>query len=139
MAQRNGEGRRHRHGGNAREELAEQLGGPLEVLPTAENFPPQVRIIRAEIIGENKCRAEGYTVQAPAPVFALCRKLIAVEFNPSMRLEAWRGNTLALTIRTLAEGAALSVDESRSSFCRWKPFSRAAVSPPMRRNGRVVP
>lgn len=113
------------------------LGGTIEASNTLPNQPKQA--VRAELVGSNTCRVEGYTVQAPAPVLAACRKLIATGFDPNRALHVYRGETVALTIRTIAEGAALSVDESRSSFCRWKPFSRAAVSPPMRRNVRAVP
>lgn len=137
MPHQNGEGRRRRHGGNARVEV-EQLGGALNKLLHLKQSPGQDPVIVAELSGDDTCTVGNITVRAAAPTFAMSRRLIAAGFDPNCALHAFRGNTLALTIRTIAEGASLSIDEGRSSFCRWKPLSRAAVSPPMRRNVRAV-
>ena len=76
MRYQNGEGPDHRVGGVEAQEL-EQLGRRLEVLPTAEKSLRQVRVIRAEIVGADRCYAEAHCVRGAAPVLAMCRKLIA--------------------------------------------------------------
>jgi len=63
-----------------------------------------------------------------APVLAVCRKLTSAGFDPSRPLHAYRGDTLSLKVRSIGEGARLTVDETRTAFARWKPFSHAAVS-----------
>ena len=68
-------------------------------------------IIKAEIIGSDRCEAEGFSVRANAPVLALCRKLIEAGFDPARPLEAYRGSTMCLRVRSIGEGAKLSVEE----------------------------
>jgi hypothetical protein len=46
-------------------------------------------MIRAEIIGTDRCTAEGYTARSSAPVLALCRKLIDADFDPERTLRAY--------------------------------------------------
>ncbi len=128
MARQNGEGPDHRSGGVEAQEL-EQLGRRLEVLPTAEKSPRQVRVIRAEIVGADQCHAEGYHVGGAAPVLAICRKLIAAGLDPGRPLHAYRGNTLCLVVRSIGRGAELVIDERRMAFARWRALSCAEVSP----------
>jgi hypothetical protein len=92
--------------------------------------------IHAELTGTDSCSALGITVSAGAPVLALCRKLIKDGYDPSMPLEAWRGSTLCLRVRSIGEAAKLDVDGS-TRFCR---SSKIPHSPPdafksPRRNG----
>lgn len=65
--------------------------------------------ICATIIGDDLCKAEGITARGSAPVLALCRKLVAAGHDPGAPLEAWRGATLCLRVRTIGEGAKLTV------------------------------
>lgn len=138
MAHQNGKGLDHHYGGVEAREF-EQLGGPLEVLPTAGNSPKQVQVICAEIVGIDCASAEGITAHGPAPVLKLCRLLIQSGIGAATPLEAYRGPVLCLRIRSIGEGAALSVDEIRTAFCRWKAFPSAAGSPSMRQTGRPAP
>lgn len=85
-----------------------------------------VQVIRAEIVGEDRSEAEGLSARG---VLALCRSLIAAGFDPARPLHAYRGRVPCLEIRSLRAGAALTVDESRIAFVRWKAFPHAAVSP----------
>jgi len=119
--------------------LGERPGRRLEVLPTAEKPPGQARVIRAEIHGDDRCAAEGITVVAGAPVLGICRKLIEARHDPETPLEAWRGDVLALRVRSIGDGAALTVDEHNGTrLAKWKPFCRSAVSPRIaRREGTV--
>jgi hypothetical protein len=48
--------------------------------------------VRAQLLGDHTCSALGYTVSSSAPVLALCRKLVAAGHDPSLPLEAWRGD-----------------------------------------------
>lgn len=69
--------------------------------------------MRAELIGSNQATACGVTVSGRnAPVLALCRALIEAGHDPAIPLEAYRGNTLCLRVRSIGEGAALSVSEA---------------------------
>jgi hypothetical protein len=80
--------------------------------------------IRARITGSNHCEADGLTVRAAAPVLAMCRKLIEAGYDPARPLHAYRGDVLALRVRSIAAAAKLTVDESRTPrFVRWKPFA----------------
>jgi hypothetical protein len=96
--------------------------------------------VRAEIIGENRCSAEGCTVQAPAPVPALCRKLIEVGVNPDRPLLAYRGEVLSIIVKSIGAAAKLTVKERPYGpvFERWVPFPAPPVSPPMSKTGRKV-
>jgi hypothetical protein len=58
-----------------------------------------------------------------APVLALCRKLIEAGHDPATPLEAWRGAILCLRIRSIGEGAQLTVQDSKTGrprFLRWR-------------------
>jgi hypothetical protein len=85
--------------------------------------------IRASFIRDS-CSAHGITTQGSAPVLALCRALVAAGHDPAMPLEAWRGHVLALSIRSIGEGARLTVDEHNGTrFAKWRPFCHSAVPP----------
>jgi hypothetical protein len=91
--------------------------------------------IHAEIIGSDRCEAAGITVRAAAPVLAMCRKLLAAGYDPDRPLHAYRGDVLALKVRSIAAGAKLTVEESRSPrFVRWKPWALVEGSLRIARN-----
>src|SRR5262249_12476082 len=71
--------------------------------------------IRAELSGDRRCSAVGITATGNAPVLTLCRRLIEAGHNPAARLEAYRGTTLCLRVRSIGEGARLSVREGASN------------------------
>jgi hypothetical protein len=67
------------------------------------------------------------------PFLDAARVLIASGYDPDTWLEGWRAGATAFALRArLATAAGLTVDETRTVFARWKPFSRSAVSPSMR-------
>jgi hypothetical protein len=68
---------------------------------------PKALPIRAELIGSDTCTAMGIIARGHSPVLTLCRSLIEAGHNPSARLEAYRGSTLCLTVRSIGEGAML--------------------------------
>jgi hypothetical protein len=133
LRHQNGEGPDHRGGGvEARE--PEQLGRRLKILDTAETSTGQDRVIRAELVGSDQCMVAGYTVQAAAPALGMCRKLAEAGVDLDTPLHAYRCGTLALSIRSIGEGARLTVKERPFGpvFESWKPFPTPPVSPPTR-------
>ena len=82
-------------------------------------------LIHATITGFDRCDAGDHTVRAAAPVLAMCRKLLAAGHDPARPLHAYRGDTLALKVRSIGEGAKLTVkdnscrDARLPSLLRW--------------------
>jgi hypothetical protein len=86
--------------------------------------------IRAELSGSDTCSALGSTAKSESPVLALCRQL--VDADPATPLEAYRGDTLCLRIRSIGEAAGLrmSVDGAgRPVFRRERSAAAAAAAP----------
>jgi hypothetical protein len=63
--------------------------------------------IHAVITRHDTCTAERVTACGSVPVLALCRKLIAAGYDPALPLHAYRGDTLALKVCSIGEGAHL--------------------------------
>jgi hypothetical protein len=76
--------------------------------------------ICATLIGSNRCEAEGLSARGYAPVLELCRKLVAAGFNTACPLEAWRGETLCLRVRSIGEGSRLTVADDRHGTPRLR-------------------
>jgi hypothetical protein len=93
--------------------------------------------IAAELTGSDRCTAIGITARGHAPVLALCRRLIEAGIDPDRPLHVYRGDTLALAVHSIGEGARLTVQDNRLGhprFVRWRPRSDGAALP-MRQNG----
>jgi len=73
-------------------------------------------IVRAVLTDDDTCSALGLTVCSSSPVLALCRKLVKAGHDPSLPLEAWRGDTLAIRIRSIGEAAQLEVNGEGAGF-----------------------
>ena len=82
--------------------------------------PEQCLPIRAALIGSHRCEAEGISVCAAAPVLALCRKLVSAGHDPRRPLHAYRGNVLALQVRSIGEGMQLAIAGDGVGFRRRK-------------------
>jgi hypothetical protein len=105
------------------------------------SYSLQKHIIACQIIGFDRCAYDGLVVKHNAPVLAMCRKLIEAGYDPERPIEAYRGETLCLKIRTIAEGARLTVEEGPNGP-RLVPFRKLAdakrpaktcvTAPPMR-------
>ena len=65
--------------------------------------------IRTDLIGSDTCLAAGITATGATPVLALCRQLLAAGLDPDAALEVYRAGTLALRVRSIGEGARLTV------------------------------
>ena len=92
------------------------------------------RVIRAELIGSDVCKAAAFTASGPVPVLALCRELLAAGFDPGQPLQVYRGDKVALYVRSIGQGARLTVKDDRLGrprFARWQDrgASDAAASP----------
>jgi hypothetical protein len=85
--------------------------------------------IRAELAGDDAATANGITVRAYAPVLALCRKLIEAGHDPSLPLEAYRSEVLALRVRSIGEAAELEINGEGNGF---RPRRQPDAGPPMR-------
>ena len=105
------------------------------------------RSIRAEIVGQTQATACGVTVSGRnAPALALCRALIEAGHDPDSPLEAYRGDTLCLRVRSIGEGAKLTVSEvtndGKPRFALFRPIvfltSWTCRSQTAYRNGRFV-
>jgi hypothetical protein len=68
--------------------------------------------LRAELTGSDMAAAAGITVRAGSPVLVLCRKLVEAGHDPSTPLEAYRGHTLALRVKSIGRAAGLEVNSS---------------------------
>jgi hypothetical protein len=67
------------------------------------------------------------------PFLNAARVLIASGYDPDSWLEGWRPEATAFALRgKLGIAAGLTVDETRTVFAPWKPFSLSAVSPSIR-------
>ena len=78
----------------------------------------QTQAIRADLRGSNEATALGIVVRAHAPVLEICRRLIGAGFDPATSLDAWRGDTLALTVHSVGEAAKVEVSPRGVGFVR---------------------
>jgi hypothetical protein len=110
-----------------------------ETRKTSRSESPLSIFLTAKLIGSRRCDCESYGIctVGHAPVLALCRELIAAGANPDMSLAIYRGEVLALRIRSIGEAAELVVEDSQNGCPRFRlvrPARRGAASP-MRKNG----
>jgi hypothetical protein len=74
---------------------------------------------RAQIT-DTTCAALDVTAHGNAPVLALCRKLVEAGHDPALPAHAYRGDVLALKVRSIGEGARLRVSPRGVGFV-WEP------------------
>lgn len=110
---------------------------------TFANAPAQLtQAIRGELSGSDGCSALGITATGNAPVLALCLLLIEAGYDPATPLEAYRGDVLALRVRTIGEGARLRIATHGVGFERlpecttapWVRKNQPALSNTQRRH-----
>lgn len=94
--------------------------------------------VLGQMIGSDRATAAGITVRGPAPVLALCRKLVGAGVDPNRPLHAYRGDVLCLVVRTIGEGARLTVAEGQNAprFRLWEPMPSRVGSPRIARTER---
>jgi hypothetical protein len=94
----------------------------------------------AVITGSDTACAQGTTVTGPSPVLALCRKLIDAGHDPALPLIVYRGDTLALRVRSLGQAARLEVNHRGTGFvarCEGRPQPSIAPTAPARTRYRA--
>jgi hypothetical protein len=74
-------------------------------------------LIRAELIGSDTCIALGIRATGDSPILKLCRLLIKAGHDPDSPLHVYRGATLALTVSSIGEGAALRATTTVAGAC----------------------
>ena len=93
---------------------------------------PWAQALRATIIGSNQATADGIAARGHAPVVALCRALIEAGHDLDTPLEAYRGTRLCLKVRSIGEGARLTVKETtrdgKPRFVTYRPGPDGAGS-----------
>lgn len=84
---------------------------------------------RAQLLDSNQATAHGITVSGRnAPVLALCRALIKAGHDPDTPLEAYRGDVLCLRVRSIGEGAKLTVEDGSDGKPRFAKLRGYAAS-----------
>ena len=92
------------------------------------------RPIRAELLGSSQCTAAGITVRGNAPVLALCRRLVAAGHDPATPLRVYRGDVLALVVRSIGEGARLRTTTGRTGAPVFIAEKSIAAAPPVEKS-----
>jgi hypothetical protein len=92
--------------------------------------------IRAELSGADTCTARGITVKCESPVLALCRKLVDAGHDPATPLKVYRGDVLALRVRSIGQGAWMQINgNTRLVFAG---ASKRRTAPPVRCFGQAA-
>jgi hypothetical protein len=98
-------------------EFAMTLTRPLRLSP----FP-----IIAEL-GNDRCAALGIIGRGEAAALELCRKLLAAGISPATALHVYRGDVLALRIRSIGEGGELTVKSGTQGRPVFRKSARKAA------------
>ena len=119
------------------DELGPHVVSEISVPETLAQAP-----IFAILLGSDRCTADGISVRAYAPVLALCRALIDAGYDPGRALLGHRGGNLALAVRSIGEGALLTVEDDRHGrprLRRWRVRGRCGDDPPASKLEHVPP
>jgi hypothetical protein len=81
--------------------------------PQPDAFPTP---IGATLSGDDIATALGLTVQSSSPILQLCRQLVAAGHDPATPLHAYRGDTLALVVRSIGQAANLEINGKGTGF-----------------------
>src|SRR5215831_17818165 len=112
-----------------RKHRIDSTAGPATTTSNAID-PRRLAALCADLVGSNICTAPGIIARSYAPVLALCRRLIEAGIDPDRPLHVYRRDTLALVVRSIAEGARLRVGDDRLGhprFVRFRPRSDGAA------------
>ena len=89
------------------------------------------QVIRAELAESDTATALGTVAKGSSPVIKLCRLLIEAGYDPLTPLEAWRGGTLCLHVRSIGEASGLQLNGKGTDF-----IPRAVcIAPLVEKNG----
>ena len=93
------------------------------------------KAIRGEFYGSDYCVADGHTAYGHAPGLKMCRVLLEAGYEANRPLHIYRGDVLALKIKTIGWGAMYTVgeDQHRSPYLRkFKPSPYVKEDPAAR-------
>jgi hypothetical protein len=96
---------------------------------SSNRHPTEPQAIRAELRGSTETMALGITARGAAPVLDLCRRLVTAGSDPNRPLHCYRGDVLALKVRTIGEGARLAISSKGVGFV---PRQAVRTASPMR-------
>jgi hypothetical protein len=68
---------------------------------------------QAAIYNEMKIQLQDIPTKGYCPILSYCRQLIRDGINPKERLEVYRGDILAITVKNIKIGAGLSVKDNK--------------------------
>lgn len=88
---------------------------------------PLAQAIRAKLIGDDICITGATVVTGNAPVLAMCRRLVADGADPRTPMHVYRGDVLALKVKSIGEAARLEISPNGVGFRRRR--ERCAASP----------
>jgi hypothetical protein len=83
-------------------------------------------------LGNDRCAALGLIGRGEAPALDLCRRLFTHGVDPQTPLHVYRGDVLALQIRSIGEGAELTVKcspQGRPVFRKSAPKAAPGLAP----------
>lgn len=72
--------------------------------------------LTAQLLGTDTATAGDIIATDDAPVIALCRELIAKGFDSEMPLDVYRGDRLALVVRSIGAPAQLTIKGKGNGF-----------------------
>src|SRR5262249_22554056 len=114
-------------------QVIDLLGGKIK---PARNTQPKREHIIAELVGDDSCRCQEIdaAVTANAPVLAMCRQLLATGIDPDTALGVYRQGVLALKVRSIRDGARLTVKTAGNGTPIFTLDDRCkgAAAPPVR-------
>jgi hypothetical protein len=114
-------------------QVIDLLGGKIN---PARNIQPKQEHVIAELVGDDSCRCQelGAAVTANAPVLAMCRQLLATGIDPDTALGVYRRGVLALKVRSIREGARLTVKTAGNGTPIFTLVDgcKGAAAPPVR-------
>jgi hypothetical protein len=125
------------HGASEIDDLGRHVGSENSHLLGFTQGP-----ISATLLGPDRCTALGIAATVHAPVLMLCGLLIEAGHHPTTPLEAFRGEVLCLRVRSIGDGARLSVEDDWHGRPRLRrrrdPQERCGAAPPVALAGQKV-
>jgi hypothetical protein len=98
-------------------------------LPVASGAPAGAIVTR--LVGSDIATALGLTAQSSSPVLLLCRRLVDAGHDPATLMHAYRGDTLALIVRSIGDAARLEI---RGDGVGFRPSPKMGAASPIAPN-----
>lgn len=113
-------------------------GDPTDAIVRAvfARTKPKSTAVTAKLTGMDTIVALGVTTVSKTSVLTLCAELVAAGIDPESPLAVYRGDRLALTVRSIGEAARLAINGKGSGFAVG---TAVCTAPPVRKNGSAGP